>query len=62
MSKIMRINLSDLKFKIEEMPKEYQGLGRRGLSSNIIISREVPPKTDSFSLENKTQPNGIELC
>ena len=52
MGKIMRVNMSDLKFKVEDMPKEYQGLGGRGLSSNII-GREVPPKTDPLGPENK---------
>ena len=28
MGKIMRVNLSDLKVKVEEMPKEYQGIRR----------------------------------
>jgi len=50
--KIMRIDLSKLKIKIEEMPKEYQGLGGRGLSSHII-GKEVPPKADPIGLENK---------
>jgi len=26
MKKIMRVNLSESKFKVEDMPKEYQGL------------------------------------
>ncbi|MBM4276507.1 MAG: aldehyde ferredoxin oxidoreductase [Deltaproteobacteria bacterium] len=52
MGKIMRVNLSELKFKVEEMPTEYQGLGGRGLSSNII-GREVPPKADPLGPENK---------
>src|SRR4030066_2129484 len=52
MGKIMRINLSELKVKVEDMPKEYQGLGGRGLSSNII-GREVPPRADPLGPENK---------
>ena len=42
MGNLMRVNMSELKVSIEEMPKEYQGLGGRGLTSGII-SREVPP-------------------
>jgi len=49
MGKIMRVNLSDLKVKVEDMPREYQGLGGRGLSSHIV-GREVPPKTDPLGL------------
>jgi aldehyde:ferredoxin oxidoreductase len=52
MGKIMRVNLSELKVKVEDMPKEYQGLGGRGLSSNII-GKEVPPKADPLGPENK---------
>jgi len=50
--KIMRINLSESKVKVEDMPKEYRGLGGRDLSSHIV-GREVPPKADSLGLENK---------
>jgi aldehyde:ferredoxin oxidoreductase len=48
----MRVNLSELKVKVEEIPKEYQGLGGRGLTSHII-GREVPPKADPLGPENK---------
>jgi aldehyde:ferredoxin oxidoreductase len=52
MGKIMRVNLSEAKVVVEEMPKEYQGLGGRGLSSHIV-GREVPPKADPLGAENK---------
>ena len=52
MAKIMRVNLSELKVKVEEIPKEYQRLGGRGLTSHII-EREVPPKADPIGPENK---------
>jgi aldehyde:ferredoxin oxidoreductase len=52
MGKIMRVNLSELKVKVEDLPKEYRGLGGRGLSSHII-GKEVPPKVDPLSPENK---------
>ena len=48
----MRVNLSELKVRVEDMSKEYQGLGGRGLSSHIV-GREVPPKTDPLGPENK---------
>ena len=47
MGKIMRVNLSELKANLEEIPDEYKGLGGRGLTSEII-SREVPPLADSL--------------
>jgi aldehyde:ferredoxin oxidoreductase len=52
MRKIMRVNLSELKVKVEDTSKEYLGLGGRGLSSHIV-GREVPPKTDALGPENK---------
>jgi aldehyde:ferredoxin oxidoreductase len=52
MAKIMRINLSTSKTVVEDMPKEYRGLGGRGLSSHIV-GREVPPKADPLGPENK---------
>jgi aldehyde:ferredoxin oxidoreductase len=52
MGKIMRVNLSELKVKIEDIQKEYQGLGGRGLTSHIV-GREVPPMADPLGPENK---------
>ena len=52
MGKIMRINLSESRVVVEDMPKEYRGLGGRGLSSHII-GREVTPKADPLGPENK---------
>ena len=52
MGKIMRVNLSDLKVDVEEVPREYQGLGGRGLSSHIV-GREVPPRAEPLGPENK---------
>ena len=52
MGKIMRINLSESKVVVEDMSKEYLGLGGRGLSSQIV-GREVPPKADPLGPENK---------
>jgi aldehyde:ferredoxin oxidoreductase len=52
MGKIMRISLSDLKVRVEEMPKEYQGLGGRSLTSQMV-GREVPPRADPLGDDNK---------
>jgi aldehyde:ferredoxin oxidoreductase len=52
MKKMMRVNLSELKCTMEDMPSEYQGLGGRGLSSHII-GAEVPPKADPLGPKNK---------
>ncbi len=52
MGKIMRVNMSELKVAIEEVPKEYQGLGGRGLTS-ILISREVPATCHPLGERNK---------
>jgi aldehyde:ferredoxin oxidoreductase len=52
MAKILRVDMSESKPNIEELPKEYQGLGGRGLTS-AIISREVPPAADPLGKQNK---------
>src|SRR4030066_838994 len=41
-----------MKGVIEDVPKEYRGLGGRGLSSHIV-GREVPPKAAPLGPENK---------
>ena len=52
MAKILRVNLSELKANIEDLPKGYEGLGGRALTSGIV-SREVPPLADPLGHENK---------
>src|SRR4030042_1022119 len=52
MAKILRINLTESKANIEELPREYKGLGGRALTSKII-SEEVPPLADPLGVGNK---------
>ena len=52
MAKILRVNLSELKANIEDLPKGYEGLGGRALTSGMI-SKEVPPLADPLGPENK---------
>jgi len=52
MAKILRINLSSLTVKTEDVPEAYRRFGGRGLTSSII-EREVPPKCDPLGPENK---------
>ncbi len=52
MAKILRVNMSELKATIEELPRDYQELGGRALTSGII-SKEVPPLADPLGPENK---------
>jgi aldehyde:ferredoxin oxidoreductase len=52
MGKIMRVDMSELKVVVQEIPKEYHALGGRGLTS-YIISREVPPLADPLGMDNK---------
>ena len=42
MFKIIRVNMSDLSIKVEEIPEAYQGLGGRGLTS-AVVAKEVDP-------------------
>lgn len=50
--KILRINMSDLSHKWEDIPSEYQTLGGRALTSTIV-AKEVPPDCDPLREFNK---------
>ncbi|HOP47718.1 MAG TPA: aldehyde ferredoxin oxidoreductase C-terminal domain-containing protein [Desulfobacteraceae bacterium] len=52
MFKILRINMSDLSIKKEDIPEKYQGLGGRGLTS-AIVSSEVDPTCSAIGPNNK---------
>ncbi len=52
MFRIVRVNMSDLSVKAEEIPEEYKGLGGRGLTS-AIVSSEVPPTCSAIGPNNK---------
>lgn len=52
MSKILRIDMSNLSTRTEEVPDVYQGLGGRGLTS-AIVSREVEPTCSAIGPGNK---------
>src|SRR4030042_483237 len=50
--KFLRVNMTEKSIKAEDVPRAYQGLGGRGLTS-IFINAEVPPTCDSLGPENK---------
>lgn len=50
--KIIRVNMTDKKVVVEDVPKDYQALGGRGLTS-IMINTEVTPTCDPLGPENK---------
>ncbi len=50
--KIIRVNVSDMTYKREEIPEKYKLLGGRGLTS-AIVADEVDPKTDPLGPANK---------
>lgn len=52
MFKILRVNMTDLSVKSEDVPEAYQGLGGRGLTS-AIISKEVEPTCSPIGPNNK---------
>jgi len=52
MKKILRINLTTKRSRLEEVPVQYSKLGGRGLSSRIV-SDEVAPQCDPLGEENK---------
>ncbi|MCL4533925.1 MAG: aldehyde ferredoxin oxidoreductase [Bacteroidetes bacterium] len=52
MSRILRVNMTDLKAKFEEVPQKYNLLGGRGLTSTIVAD-EVPPTCHPLGPSNK---------
>src|SRR4030042_100116 len=50
--KIIRVNMNKKTIRSEDVPRDYAGLGGRGLTS-IIVNAEVPPKCDPLGPENK---------
>ncbi len=50
--KIYRVNMSDLSYKIEDVPEEWKGLGGRGLTSTIVAT-EVDPECHPLGPNNK---------
>jgi aldehyde:ferredoxin oxidoreductase len=52
MAKFLRIDMSDLSFKVEDVPAEYQKMGGRWLSSSLIAA-EVPPLCHPLGPNNK---------
>lgn len=50
--KIFRVNMSNLSFSMEDVPKEWELLGGRGLTSTIV-SKEVDPTCNPLGLKNK---------
>jgi aldehyde:ferredoxin oxidoreductase len=52
MFKILRVNMTDLSVKTEDVPEVYQGLGGRGLTS-AIVAKEVDPTCSPIGPNNK---------
>ena len=50
--KIYRVNMSNLSYKIEEVPSHWMGLGGRGLTSTVI-AEEVDPECHPLGPNNK---------
>ncbi len=52
MFRMIRVNMNDLSARFEDIPKEYQGLGGRCLTS-AIVSKEVEPTANAIGPRNK---------
>jgi aldehyde:ferredoxin oxidoreductase len=52
MAKILRLNMTDLSFRVEEVPADYKNMGGRWLSSSLVAS-EVPPDCHPLGPNNK---------
>jgi len=49
---ILRINMTDLTYRVEEVPEAYKHLGGRGMTSSIVAD-EVPPLCHPLGPNNK---------
>jgi aldehyde:ferredoxin oxidoreductase len=52
MDKILRVNMTDLTSRVEDVPAEWVGLGGRALTSTIVAA-EVPPNCQPLGPNNK---------
>ena len=52
MSKILRVNMTDLTAKFEDVPEKYKNMGGRWLTSSIVCD-EVPPTCHPLGPNNK---------
>jgi len=52
MDKLLRVNMTSLDVRLEDVPQEYEGLGARALTSTIV-NREVPPTCAPLGAHNK---------
>ncbi|MFX1573821.1 MAG: aldehyde ferredoxin oxidoreductase family protein [Promethearchaeota archaeon] len=50
--RILRVNMTNLEAKFEDLPDEYKTLGGRGMTSTIV-AKEVPPTCDPLGIHNK---------
>lgn len=50
--KFIRVDMSTGTVRVEDVPRDYAGLGGRGLTSTLI-NAEVPPRCDPLGPENK---------
>ena len=48
----VRVNMTDLSYKVEEVPEAYKHLGGRGLTS-YVVADEVPPLAHPLGPNNK---------
>ena len=52
MCKLLRVNMTDLSVKTEDIHEDYKGLGGRGLTS-AIVAKEVEPTCSPIGPNNK---------
>ncbi|MHA2036512.1 MAG: aldehyde ferredoxin oxidoreductase family protein [Promethearchaeota archaeon] len=50
--RILRVNMTNLEAKFEDLPEDYAALGGRGMTSTIV-STEVPPTCHPLGIHNK---------
>lgn len=50
--RMLRVNMTNLKAKFEDLPEDLAALGGRGMTS-VIVAKEVPPTSNPLGVHNK---------
>lgn len=50
--RMLRVNMTNLEAKFEDLPEDLAGLGGRGMTS-VIVAKEVPPTCNPLGVHNK---------
>jgi len=59
MSKILRVNMTDLTTQFESVPEKYKTMGGRWLTSCMVCDEVPPPATPWVPTTRSSTPRGL---